>query len=244
MPDANPTLTIVFKNVGLIVNKAPSRAYMLQQFHETTLVTPLGKRRALTGQTVTIRTKGGQQLTGKSTPAGKTRLVHLKDALKKNPELRPETEIKPLINAEVVVPVGAWHERDPQFRTAALEKAYKNMIWEFVPDLHSPKQHDQLLTNVAEHTSDLDVNETYGVYVDGTLVEEFSGKQDQALEIVSDDVYPPNHDPYSGVLEDFDYLFALLKPLEKPFPKVKQKTGEIPPGAGWTRPICPKAQMD
>lgn len=237
-----PTLTIVFKNVGLIVNPEPSRALMLRKHHQTTIVTPRGKTRRLTGgQRVTIRL-GGQAMTGKSKASGNDRLVRLKDALTQTPQpkLRPEVEIKARINAEVIVPKGTWNERDPQFKVAVYE-IYKKEKWKF--DSGSPKPHKQTLTNIVEHNSKLDKNETYSVYIGEDLLEEFDGAQNQTIEIRNDDVYPANYPAYSGELDDFQDIFSLLAPLEKPFPKVKQTSGKIPPGSGWTRPICPMAQI-
>jgi hypothetical protein len=238
-----PDLTIVFKNVGLIVNSAPSRMLMLHEHHQTTLVTPTGKTRTLTGGIkITIRT-GGQVLSGQSKAPDDNRLVKLKKALKKkqSPPLRPEAEIKKLINTEVIVPQGKWKERDPQFKLSQFE-IYKNEKWKF--DSAGPKPHKQKLTNIVEHISKLDKAESYGLYVGEELIETFAGKQDHSIEVRNDDQYPSDYQPYSGELEDFQEIFSLLVPLEKPFPKVLQTSGNIPPGAGWTRPICPMGQVD
>lgn len=239
-----PTLRIVFKNVGLIVNTEPSRMLMLKKHHRTTLVTPTGKQKRLTGQTVTIRV-GGRILTGKSDRPDNDRLVRLKDGLKATPVLRTDAEIASLIGAEVIVPPGDWKERDPEFRINAFKQAYKNEKWKFERAGDS-KPHKQKLTNIAEHESKLDKKKEYAVYVGEELFDTFPGKLDQTIEIRNDDIYKPDDPPYAGELDDFQQIFELLKPLEaaKPFPKVKQTSGKIPPGAGWTRPICPVAQVD
>lgn len=237
-----PDLTIVFKNVGLIVNAAPSRMLMLREHHQTTLVTPTGKTHTLTGGVkVTIRTDG-KVLSGESKASGDDRLVKLKNALKKkqSPALRPDAEIRKLINAEVIVPPGRWKERDPQFKLGQFE-VYKNEKWKF--DSGAPKPHKQKLTNVVEHVSRLVKDQAYAVYVGEELVETFRATHDHSMDIVNTDQYPQTYPQYSGELEDFQEIFALLVPLEAPFPRVLQTSGNIPPGAGWTRPICPMGQL-